>query len=201
MHKHWRRHTNTHQNRLTRLMPGTWYKHNSRNTSGGDSEFSVNMHALWLKHLNFPLVPYHTVLHSACSSNCLIGPIIVTAISKKEKKKSRKQQSHPLIVRVIYLLRSREEMNRDTNTSESKGWNWIGHFDWMSHVQHDMTTTRRHDLTKLRTFVEERNSLFFLFCFCLSVTVQTTVYTCEFKKNKQKKTMKKLKLGNPLHCM
>lgn len=87
MHKHWRRHTNTHQNRLTRLMPGTWYKHNSRNTSGGDSEFSVNMHALWLKHLNFPLVPYHTVLHSACSSNCLIGPIIVTAISKKEKKK------------------------------------------------------------------------------------------------------------------
>lgn len=185
MHKHWRRHTNTHQNRLTRLMPGTWYKHNSRNTSGGDSEFSVNMHALWLKHLNFPLVPYHTVLHSACSSNCLIGPIIVTAISKKEKKtKSRKQQSHPLIVRVIYLLKSREEMNRDTNTSESKSWNWIGHFDWMSHVQHgDMIWPNSGHLLK-------KGILFFLFCFCLSVTVQTTVYTCEFKKNKQKNQWK-----------
>lgn len=34
---------------------------------------SVNMHALWLKHLNYPLVPFHTVLHSACSVHCPAG--------------------------------------------------------------------------------------------------------------------------------
>lgn len=68
--------THTHQKRLTRLTHSTYSTRHSWNTFGGDSEFSVNMHALWLKHLNFPLVPYHTVLHSACSSNRLIGPII-----------------------------------------------------------------------------------------------------------------------------
>lgn len=201
MHKHWRRHTNTHQNRLTRLMPGTWYKHNSRNTSGGDSEFSVNMHALWLKHLNFPLVPYHTVLHSACSSNCLIGPIIVTAISKKEKKKEAVNNSPIPWSWGLFTFWGAERRWTETQTlvkarAEIESATLIGclmyNTTWQQHG--DMIWPNSGHLLK-------KGILFFLFCFCLSVTVQTTVYTCEFKKNKQKKTMKKLKLGNPLHCM
>lgn len=72
-HRHWYTHTKTdwQDSRTAHTTHVT-----AETLSGGDSEFSVNMHALWLKHLNFPLVPYHTVLHSACSSNRLIGPII-----------------------------------------------------------------------------------------------------------------------------
>lgn len=54
------------------------------------SEFSVNMHALWLKHLSFPLVLYHTVLHSACSCKYRPRPIIITPhvwVWFKNKKK------------------------------------------------------------------------------------------------------------------
>lgn len=38
-----------------------------------------------LKHLDFPLVPYHTVLHSACSRSRLIGPIIHANLRIRQK--------------------------------------------------------------------------------------------------------------------
>lgn len=139
MHKHWR----THQNRLTRLMHSTFYTHVTAETLWWWlSEFSVNMHALWLKHLNFPLVPYHTVLHSACSSNRLTGPIIAETFDLE--KKCRKQQAHPWLrgeendhpppPLLTHFLTSREETSRDTNTSESKGWNQSSHLDPMSFI-------------------------------------------------------------------
>lgn len=111
-------------------------------TLGGGSEFSVNMHALWLKHLNFPLVPYHTVLHSACSSNRLIGPIISTIL---DLTKSHKHRSTSPIVGCIRWLPSTQllhTLSRDTNTSESEGWIKISHLDWMFyHLTHNENHT------------------------------------------------------------
>lgn len=97
------------------------------------------MHASWLKHLNFPLVPYHTVLQSACSSNRLIGPIIPTNFDLTNRHKT--VRTYLIVGRIkclpslhtfhtlAYFLTSGVEMSRDTNTSESKGWNGISHLD------------------------------------------------------------------------
>lgn len=75
------------------------YTHHCWNTSGGDSLSSVlTCMPCDLKHLSFPLVLYHTVLHSACKYDYRPRPIIITPqlldLINKEKK-SHKQLAHP----------------------------------------------------------------------------------------------------------
>lgn len=145
MHKHW--HTHKTENRLTRLnaqhilrvslLKHFWWRL---------SEFSVNMHALWLKHLSFPLVLYHTVLHSACSSNHHPETNNYNSTTLDlTKKKSHKQFTHAWLwgeyddYPPLYPSHtSGEEISRDTNTSESDQPFWS---DVLSVDRHNKTHT------------------------------------------------------------
>lgn len=134
------------------------------------SEFSVNMHASWLKHLNFPLVPYHTVLQSACSSNRLIGPIISTNFDLTNRHKTictylivgriKCLPSLHTFHTLAYFLPSGVEMSRDINTSESKGWNGISHLDFgCLIIEHTITKAHQRVETSVENYISFTISL------------------------------------------
>lgn len=92
---------------------GAQHTVHTSNTSGGDSEFSFNMHALWLTHLTFPLVPFHTVLHSACTHTRLIGTF--PFVTKKQTH-GWKQRTIGLQFEGINLKKQNGDLIRTTMT-------------------------------------------------------------------------------------